>query len=287
MAQITIVYAQPDEKTALRLAEDLTEKGYNFGELSPDSILVAVVSPEGLQDDNLREMLVRALDMNLPIIPVETEPTTLPDLIDHLEPVSFQDGYKLRNVTMAIERAIDPDAPPPKRVLTPALRDRNRRIGLIFGGLLVLLFLGYIVAIALFDIEAPQEEFQRLYTRDAATINAFAQEYIPRSTEQAAEFEATLADFPNEDLATVVVQTATQAAAEGGFTPLPTGQIIAEPELSEARQTATGGAILRATETAEAGLSEANIMATATAAAATANAELDQQQMTVTAAAAE
>lgn len=272
MAQITIVYAQPDEKTALRLAQDLSDKGYAFGELSADSILIAVISQAGLQDDDLRAMLVRALDMNLPVIPVETEPTTLPDLIAHVASVSFHDGYDLRSVTAALER-----------LNAASLSDRNRRLGLIFGGFLVLLFLAYTVAIVLFDIEAPQEEFQRLYTRDAATINAFAQEYIPRSTEQAAQFDATLADFPNEELVTVVVQTATQAAAEGGFTPLPTGQIIGEPELSEVRRTATGGAILRATQTA--GLPNDAIMETATAAAATANAELANQQMTVTAAA--
>ena len=114
------------------------------------------------------------------------------------------------------------------------------------------------------------------------TINAFAQEYMPRSTEQAENFEVTL-EGVGSDLATLVVQTATQAATEGGFTPQPTGLVI-ENELSEVRQTATGDALLRQRQTEQSDLSDENIAATATSAAATANAELDAQNLTVTAA---
>jgi hypothetical protein len=276
--EITVAYAAVDKDTALRLANDLQAAGYTLAAPSPEGMLVAVISPAALDDNDLRTTLLSALSGQVPLVVVETEPTTLSDLIEHVEPVSFHDGYSFKRVQDAIQKARTPDDMSRGR--------RNLRFGIGFGVAILLLFVGYTFAIAIFDIEAPVEEFQELYTRDAATINAFAQAVMPRSTEQAANFELTLAGI-NRDLSTVVVATATEAAARGGFTPQPTGQIIQTEELSEVRQTATGGAMLRGTQTAQADLSQADIAATATQAAAEAEAELREQQLTVTAAAGE
>ncbi len=215
--EITVAYAAADEDTALRLANDLQDAGYTLAAPSPDGMLVAVVSPAALDDNELRSTIVNALDGEVPLVVVETAPTTLPDLVQHIERAQLHSGYSFQRVQDAIQRARTPDE------ITQA--QRNVRFGVIFGVAIVLLFIGYTVAIAVFDIEAPVEEFQELYTRDAATVNAFAQELVPRSTAQAADFELTL-EGVNRDLSTVVVATVTEAAAQGGFTPQPTGQII-------------------------------------------------------------
>ncbi|MEM6285415.1 MAG: hypothetical protein AAF787_24710 [Chloroflexota bacterium] len=287
MKTLTIAYAPPDEKIARRLAEDLQQNAFTFAEIGKNTVLVAVISPDGIKDADLQATIASALDAGANIVLIETKPTPLPAMIDHITPISLHSGYKLRAVLHEVERVADDNAPSPMVVLTPALRRRNLRFGLIFGGSIFVLFALYTVAIALFDIEAPIEDFERLYTRDAATINAFAQEYIPVSSEQAANFQTTVEGI-NRELATIVVATATQAAAEGGFTPQPTGQIIITEELSEVRQLATSGALERGLETAAAERGEQDdIAATATQAAATANAALEAQNQTVTAAAQE
>ncbi len=267
MSKITIAYAAADEALAQRLARDLQANDYDLVPLSARATLIAVVS--ATQDSELTATIEQARALGSKMIVIQAAPGAQSPVGD-ASIVDMSMGYDLS----ALEKVLGAD-----------VRARNLRFGLWFGGGIFVLFLLYTVAIVMFDVEAPAEEFQRLYTRDAATVNAFAQEYIPRSTGQAAQFEATLENFPNRDLATVVVATATQAAADGGFTPIPTGQVIAEPELSEVRQTATGGAVLRGTQTAQASLSDEEIGATATSAAATANAELADQQLTVTAAA--
>jgi hypothetical protein len=286
MTAITIAYAAPDRQLAERLANDLTAQGYQLTELSHDTVLVAVISPDGLKDDDLLNVLFDALDKSAHIVLVAPTKTPLPKELDHLPEIVFASGYKLRDVTRTIDAAVSSGSRP-MAVLTPERRRINNRLGWIFGGGIFVLFLVYTVLIVLFDIEAPVEQFERAYTRSAATVGAFAQPFVPRTTEQAENFMITLESrLVSDELATVIVQTATQAAAEGGFTPIPTGYIVVTEPISEVRMTATGGAVIRATETAQAANDDFDaIAATATQAAVDANAELQQQMLTVTAAA--
>ncbi|MEL6272969.1 MAG: hypothetical protein AAFR22_24400, partial [Chloroflexota bacterium] len=176
MMKLTLTYAAADERTALRLAKDLEKNGYTFGDIGSDTVLIAVMSPDAVADNDVEKTLNTAIYMGAHIILVETAPTELPAKLQNLKPISFDNDYRLRDVIDAIHAA---GGEKPMVVLTPALRRRNLRFGLIFGGGILLLFALYTVAIAIFDIEAPIEDFERLYTRDAATINSFAQEYIP------------------------------------------------------------------------------------------------------------
>jgi hypothetical protein len=152
-------------------------------------------------------------------------------------------------------------------------------------GLFIAVWLGISMwAIVAYDVEAPTADFIRLYTRDAATIQVMVQQFVPQSTEQALNFETTLESI-NYELATAVVQTATQISRDGYYTPIVTGEVIGQAPMSIVRQTATGGAIVRASATAQGLDSEqAIIAATATQAAITANEELQNQLLTVTAA---
>ncbi len=280
---ITIAYAAPDEATAKRLADDLHEAGYALGDLRPGGILVAVISGGALQDTDFNNTVLDALDGSNHMVLVQTAPIDkLPKLLDHLQPLDFFKGYDAKRVAAKIEALSRPGLPPPPRALTPRRRAMNQRNGWVVGVVAIGLFVIGLIAIITLDIESPPEEFEALYTRDAATIGAFAQPFIPRSTEEAANLPQTLQAFEvSDELATVIVMTATEAAARGGFTPVPTGLIIGTSSMSEVRQTATGAAIQ--TE----GVSEDSIAATATAAAADAQATIDAQRMTVTAAAGE
>lgn len=284
---LTIVYADTDQQPALQLAEALQERGYVFTPLTPNNVLIAVISPGGLQSMELRQMLDEAFRMNSGVVLAETQASTLPEMIRNADPVrlSGNTAQDVKAIIDAIKRAKDPEEPDAAPLVPSSERttNPNGRLGILIGLGILGLFGLYTVAIALFDIEAPQEEFEELYTRDAMTINAFAQEYIPLNTEQAESFEITL-EGVNDELATLVVATATQAATEGGFTPIATGLVI-ESSQSEARQTATGQALQGQRQTDQADISQDEIALTATSAAATANAELNSLNQTVTAAA--
>jgi hypothetical protein len=276
---IAIAYAAPDKALAERLASDLTAAGYPLGEITGQGVLIAVISPEGILDKDLNNTIQSALRKGTRLVLVESAPTELPPTLVGRSVISMANGHSFERVQAVLEGTSA------KKGLS--LKARNRRIGIIFGVALLALFGVYTWMIAVFDIEAPVEDFQRAYTHSAATVGMFAQPFVPRTTEEALNFETTLESREvSDELATVIVQTVTQAATIGGYTPIPTGLIIAPAELSVVRQTATGGAIIRATETAQAENDDFDaIAATATQAAVDADAQLQEQLLTVTAAA--
>lgn len=268
MTAITITYAPSDQTLAERLAADFDKLGYTLTDLQLADVLVAVISRNGLTDSDLNATITEALDRSVHIVLASADNASVPKLIDHLPSVDFSADYKLNSLKAAIDSAAASEKPP-LRVQTPTIQRRNRRNGIVLGVSLLLLFGVYTFLIARFDIEAPQEDFDRANTRIAATVNMIAQDFIPRSTEEAESFPLTLESrLVSDELATVVVATATQVAVDGGFTPIPTGLIVVTEPISEVRMTATGGAIIRATQTAAASDEEFEaIAATATQAA--------------------
>ncbi len=277
MTSITIAYVASGRVIAEQIAADLERNGYKLGELKQAAVLVAVASSVALADDAYQADLASAHQAGARVVWVATEPVTPPPPIEQAAIVAWEGPSSLAEVRQVVAAHH-----PRSRAVVDR---RNLRWGLLIGGGLVALFVFYTWAIVAFDIEAPADEFEQAYTRSAATVGAFAQPFLPQSTAEAENFEVTLQSRQvSDELATVIVQTATQAASEGGFVPLPTGMIIAPQELSIVRQTATGGAIIRATQTARAeDAAFESIAATATQAAATANAQLEAQQLTRTA----
>lgn len=274
---ITVAYGPADTNAAARLAEALQAHGYTLSPMQPGGFLLAVISPDGLADPDLLRTINAAQGQQIPVILVETQPTSLPDALASLRPIPMHDGTPTPDVLNTVDTATN----------APAKRAQNLRAGLIVGAGIIVLFVLYTVAIVVFDIEAPQDDFERAYTRDAAIIGGIAGTFVPVSTDEAANFEITLeSNQISAELATVVVGTATQAAVIGGVTPIPPAMMTFQPELSEVRQLATQGAIERAAQTAAASDAEQeSIAATATQAAIDAAEQLNQQMMTVTAAA--
>ncbi|MFZ4816877.1 MAG: hypothetical protein ACOYL5_20240 [Phototrophicaceae bacterium] len=271
---VTLAYSPVDEAAALALAQALQNRGVTFGALQADGVLLALTSPAALQDADWRKLTQTALEKNIPIVLAELNPTTLPA---HLTAMTRIPAGSVEGVFNALSSAQSGVSATPRSGF-------NRRWGIGIG-LFLVIWLGISMwAIVAYDIEAPTADFIRLYTRDAATIQVMVQQFVPQSTEQALHFETTLESI-NYELATAVVQTATQISRDGYYTPIVTGEVIGQAPMSVVRQTATGGAIVRASATAQGLDSEqAIIAATATQAAITANEELQNQLLTVTAA---
>lgn len=267
---LTLVYSPQEESLARSLAASLQSSGYTFSTLDTADALLVVLSADALTDASVLNTVKEAQRLGVPAVAVSKAPLTLPAELSHLKPIVLKQGGVIVPVLDALRQL------PARNRDVQVLKRNNQRLLLWFGVGMVLLFGFYTWAIAVFDIEAPVEDFERAYTRSAATVGAFAQPFVPQTTEQAENFEITLESRQiSAELATVIVQTATQAHLDGGFTPIPTGFIIMTEELSVVRQTATGGAIIRATATAQGEDAQFEALAaTATQAAVDANATL-------------
>lgn len=196
---ITIAAAPADQTLAKRIAQDLTTKGHTVVPevaAGAKNLLITVLSPSGTTDTNLLGQLYRALDNGQHVIAVLAKPVTMPKLIDHIQPLDFTTDYNLPLLLEEIKRLSAPDAPIPLKVLTPNTRRKNNNLGYWLGVLvLVWLILG-LLAIGIGGLQAPRDEYNGIETFGAATINAILARNIPRSTEEAANFPATLQAAP-------------------------------------------------------------------------------------------
>lgn len=167
-------------------------------------VLVLVLSKAAEADAVIREAMIAALDAGKHIIPVLAEPVALPRLINHLTAADFSAGaYPIDDLRAAVAYLSGPDAPLAMRVLTPKTRRQNRGVGLIVFAAAFIMFAIGLIAVGVFDLEAPAEEYanietQIVATRDALigpTLEVYGQ-FLPRSTDEAAVFEATLERIP-------------------------------------------------------------------------------------------
>lgn len=205
MAVLRFAYAPADAELAARIMNDLRgEYTISEGPVSGVHLLVLVLSNAGLADAGVTEAMYDALDASKHIIPVLAEPVALPRLINHLSPADFSgEAYPIEDLRRAAAFLTGPDAPLPMRVLTPRTKKKNRNIGLIVFAVAFTMFMIGVIAVGVYGLQAPAEEYNNIetevvQTRDAIigpTLNALGQ-YLPRSTEDAAGFEATLQRMP-------------------------------------------------------------------------------------------
>lgn len=219
---LILIHSHHDTARAESLRQQLLSSGYTFGDASSDPSVpvIALLSPAALQDTETRAALYRALDTGHHIIPVTTEAFMLPKELDHLTSVNLGEDDGLESLRQHIDAAFQPDAGLPLKVLTPATRRSNSRAGLVIGLLAFGMFMAGIIGIAVFNIEAPIEEYnvidtQVAQTRDiliAPTLEGYLR-FLPGSLAQATEYPATLQAVPTR-VRPFVAATATAVAID-------------------------------------------------------------------------
>ena len=222
MAILRIAFSPADAALAGRIRADLAGE-HSFVEGTEGfQLLILVLSSAGLADSGVTAAMDDALDASIHIIPVLAERVALPRLINHLTPADFSGGaYPIQDLRDAIAFLTGPDAPLAVRVLTPRRKKKNRNVGLIVFLVAFVMFMAGIIGVAFLNLQAPAEEYNAIetevvQTRDAIigpTLNALGQ-YLPRSTEDAAVFEATLERMPTVHrpfMAATVTAAAVQA----------------------------------------------------------------------------
>lgn len=216
---LTVIQAAADAKLAERIKGDLRQAGYALQEVVSErreDMLIAVISPAANSDAAVQEGLIRALDGGQHIIPVIASPTALPKLIDHLAAVDFSKGYDLGALKGRITALSAPDAGLPMKVLTPRVREKNRGVGYWLAALALVWFILGLILVGIFGIQAPQEEYNTIATELGATVNAYVERNLPHSTQDAANFPATIQAAPTAQRPLLIATATARAAATAG-----------------------------------------------------------------------
>jgi len=209
---------------ATRLKNDLQATGYVVNDDLPpgrEHLLIVVLSPAAWANPTVQATAIRALDNSQHIIPVLTDGASLPKLIAHLTALDFTTDYSFEALKQLVDRLSAPDAPPPLRVLTPAVRGANRRIGYWLFILVLIWFIVGVILVGVFRVQAPTEEYNSIATFAQATINVYVGRNLPRSTEDAINFPMTLQAAPTAQRP-LLIATATRLAGGNSATATPT-----------------------------------------------------------------
>lgn len=214
---LKLITSSSDTKVAQRIREDFTAAGYPIDDGTPvrGDVVLLLASTTAFADKEFMDRLDQALDLSLHIIPVASSPVTLPDLIGHLEVLDFSGGYDFAALKARVDEAASPLT---MRVLTPTVKRSNRGVGVVLGVVALFMFVVGLYAVGVLHLQAPVEEYNGIDTMVALTRDVMAgpqlqiyAEFLPRSTEEAANYLPTLMAVPSP-YRPLVAMTATAVA---------------------------------------------------------------------------
>lgn len=197
-----LIYHPSDSTLVARLEADFAQH--------PDlaHAIMIVLSPQALDDGAVNMGMLEALDQNLRIIPVLAQPTALPRLIEHLEVVDFTKGYDRQALEARLRESMNDFH---MKVRTPAVKASNRRAAWVVGIVALAMFLIGVYAVGVLGLRPPQEEYDLVETEIILTRDFYIDSALPRSTEDALNFPATV-DAARPTLRPLLIATATAAA---------------------------------------------------------------------------
>lgn len=201
---VCVAYSANDAVLGQKLTADLKAAGYNIvTQVANESdALLVLVRPSAIKTDStLNQMMLTALDNGQHVLPITVDDQPLPRIIGNLQPLNFAgNSYPLKELKERVAYLLSPQAPAPLTVLTPKVRARNRRIGLLIGIPTLIIFVAGVVLVGTGLIRPPSEEYilvetQRVETRNAI-INPTLEAVLPRSTDDALNFAPTVQAMP-------------------------------------------------------------------------------------------
>lgn len=212
---LTLINNPQDAALAQRVTTDLKAQGFTFNDtLTADkgNILLAVISPAANTDADMQKVFNQAFDNGQHVVLLLAQPTTLPKLINHLKTFDFSSGYPLPTLTQQLQHLASPEAGLPLKVLTPKARTKNRGVGIWLTVVALIWFVVGLVLVGVFRIQAPVEEYNNIETEYAATVANIVQQNLPRSTEEAINFPATVQAVTTAQRP-ILIETATALVA--------------------------------------------------------------------------
>ncbi len=227
---IKVLYSSSDQVVGQRLVEDFRKAGYEVSLEPPlhGDVLVMVLSQAAMDDAALQAALIKALDLSLHIVPVMSQPIQLPKLIDHLDVVNFSDSYDFAVLRKQVDLELSPAAPLAMRVRTPSVKRSNRSTGVVVAAAALIMFIVGLIAVGIYHIQAPIQEFNTVDTEVAMTRDIMVKpqmqiygQFFPQSTLDAENYLPTLLAVPTvyrpliAMTATAIVTTPTPGQDDG------------------------------------------------------------------------
>ncbi len=212
---LTLINNSQDAALAQRVTTDLKAQGFAFNDTlttAKDNILLVVFSPAANADASIQAVMTQAFDNSQHVVLLMAQPTTLPKLINHLKTFDFSSAYPLSTLAEHLQHLASPEAGLPLKVLTPKVRVKNRGVGIWLTVVVLLWFIVGLVVVGVFRIQAPVEEYNTVETEYAATVANIVQQNLPRSTEEAINFPATVQAVTTAQRP-ILIETATALVA--------------------------------------------------------------------------
>lgn len=192
---ITLAYDPQDSALAKRLTQDLTAQGFSISDtLAPGkgNVLIAFSSPASNKNPAVQDVITQAFDNGQHAVVVSAQTAPVSKFINHLKTFDFVNGYPLAELIAQLKLLSSPEAGLPMKVLTPKTRVKNRSSGLWLTIIVLVVFIWGLVLVGFFRIQAPTEEYNTVETELAATVANIVSQNLPRSTEEAINFPATV-----------------------------------------------------------------------------------------------
>lgn len=238
---LSLVNSQHDAMLAAQIKADLTAAGYTVSDAvqhGSQHLTILLVSPTALADKLLIANMEAALDEHQQLLPVKTHPVDLPRIINNLEYVDFSVGYDFDMLKSEIEGLLSPNAPRPLTTLTQARRQANRKAAIPLMILIVIMFVVAVIGVVAGITIPPADEFAGVETQIYLTRNYYIDGALPISTEQAAEFEATIPHIPTlARVQLIATATAIAGGVDSTFVPQSTEQATGFPATLKAVST--------------------------------------------------
>ncbi len=213
---LKLINAPEDQALADRLRSDLQARGHRFTDALPggnEHLLIALLTPSSIEKPVVADAINDALDQSSHVIPVLLQPMALPKVIDHLLPLDWTKGADVEALQSAIQQALTDKHGLPMRALTPRRREKNRGIGMWLAILATAWFIIGLIAVGIFGIRRPDEEYLQLEIITTVTIDAIIRENLPRTTDEALNFPATVQAAPTRQRP-ILIATATALATQ-------------------------------------------------------------------------
>jgi hypothetical protein len=202
---VKIIHAPADSGLAEKIKQDLAN---HAPEETASGQVIAVLSAAAVTDSNVEAAIVASLERGERIIPVIAEPTTLPEIIEHLTPVDFSQGYQFEALRDRLA-----NAGTPMKVRTPSVRKLNRLDGYVLIAFVLFCFVVALFFVAGGAVRNPDTEYAAVETAVVLTRNYYVDANLPRSTQEAAEFPRTVQAAPTA-LRPILSATATAVAEQ-------------------------------------------------------------------------
>lgn len=209
IGQIRVVSGPGHEAAAAAWAEQLRARSLEAatGAVVKGDLVVAVLRAADVpaKANTAPAPVLAALDLGLHVVIVQDAPFALPKLIDHVRTVvgTPADEKSVAALVSQIAAVGANGVPLPLKVLTPNARRANRSAGAFVGGLALMMFIIGVIGVGVFGLQRPADEYEALDTAVALTRDWLAgpellyfSTWLPRSTEDAANYSATLQQLP-------------------------------------------------------------------------------------------